>query len=181
MKLLTTIAVIFSAQLAMADTTPETFMLNVVEGISKCTTVNGQESCPSGAFTSNEIPVLLSNCIEIPGSYWTCTGTWQDIQSQDGYNFINTVTVTKTLNVPVEAKVEASAQYRITASTAPTWSTKTPISITLTLGQLGVLTDSVSFNGEEFVVSNSTTSYQPNLTVGPLPNVTPAAGLKSRK
>lgn len=167
---LTAMTLLLSAHATLADDF-ETFLLNISPSISQCTTSAGIEACNLENSSGGTTAIVLNNCISVDGAYSTCSGSWQGSLSQDGYSFSSSVTVSKTVSVPIRSSsqpnIAATVQYQISASTGPAWSSQTPVTMNMTLGQVGTLTDTVSFTGEEFVISNAPISYQPMLSIGP--------------
>lgn len=154
----------------------EQFPLTIEAGISKCTVANGNVACDSGNPTAQTVSISLDSCIEIPGSVSQCWGIWQATQNRDGYDFTSSVTVSKIVTSPMEKssshpKQIANVQYSISATTAPAWSSSFSFPFAMTLGQVGALTDAVSFSGEKMIIVNSNPqiSYHPTLSLAPPP------------
>jgi hypothetical protein len=165
---LTTIAILISANSALADD-PELFTLAVNPSVAKCM---GSDPCVSQYYASQNISIALDNCVDVDGAYSNCSGQWQGTVSQDGYAFNSTVVVVKTAEAPVRTtakpKVNAYVQYQITATTAPAWSTGSPTSVNMMLGQVGTVTDAITFSGESFAIVNTSPQvyYKPFLSIG---------------
>jgi hypothetical protein len=152
----------------------ELFSMNVSTNIAKCTSdAFGVNSCDGESGTSQDVSIPLDSCFELP-QFSTCSGTLQVSDARDGYSFAGSINVTKTIQRslgqnsmhPAQA---GSVQYQISAVISPGWTTKAPQPINVTLGQVGSLTDTISFPGEEFVITNSNPviSYHPTMSLAP--------------
>ena len=123
--------------------------------------------------TPQTVGVVLNNCIDFPQTFSTCSGTWLGVQGRDGFDFTNSVTVTKTVVAQPQPRLQtrshANVTYAISATVAPSWNPNPQPSLNVNLGQIGVLTDTISVTGEKFQVTNSNPrlSYVPTLTLGP--------------
>jgi hypothetical protein len=157
---------------AMAADPVETVELATGFEISKCTASNVPpsnggtvgETCEAfSSLPTTNIAIVLNGCSTAGGSTF-CFGSWNETRTRDGHSFIATINVTKNTNVFGGMTMTS---YALSATVGSAVKPQQMNSIEIYLSKAGVLSDSVSFNGSNFVSPITGDSYTPSLLITP--------------
>lgn len=156
---------------AMAADPVETVELATDFEISKCTPSNVPpssggtvgESCDTTSSLPTNIAIALNGCSSAGGNT-SCFGSWNETRTRDGHSFVATINVTKSTNTYGGMTMTS---YALSASVSSASKPQQTNSIEIYLSKAGVLSDSVSFNGSNFVSPVTSDSYMPSLLITP--------------